>query len=140
MRIAYLTTDEVNRHLVEEMAAACGLTLCPLAPRDPPPGAEFDAVLYDWDYWPVQERGEVMAELLEDRRPHAVALHGYNLEDALAEPLRRHTVAVYRRLHPRVFRFLRRAVRAVRAGRALGHNPQGESVAGRRSGAARVGG
>ena len=40
-----------------------------------------------------------------------------------AEALRRHTVAVYRRLQPRVFRFLRRAARAVRAARALARAP-----------------
>jgi hypothetical protein len=128
MHIAYLTTDEVNRYLAEAMAAACGLTLCPLAPKDPPPGGEFDAVLYDWDYLPARQQREVTAELLAGRRPHAVAVHGYNLEDARAEALRRHAVAVYRGLHPRVFRLLRRAALAVRAARALGRSPQGESA------------
>src|SRR5262249_45431113 len=33
MLAAYLTTDEVNLHLAEEMAAVCGITLCPLLPR-----------------------------------------------------------------------------------------------------------
>jgi hypothetical protein len=137
MRIAYLTTDEVNRHLAEGMAAACGLTLCPLAPKDPPAGGEFDAVLYDWDYLPARQRHEVLAALLAGRRPRAVALHSYNLEDAQAEALRRHTVGVYRRLEPRAFRFLRRAVRAVRAARALDSSSQDEPGTGRRSGAAR---
>jgi hypothetical protein len=36
MRIAYLSTDEVNVHLAEAMAAASGLTLYPLAPKAPP--------------------------------------------------------------------------------------------------------
>jgi hypothetical protein len=115
MRIAYLTTDEVNRYLAEGMAAACGLTLCPLAPKDPPPEGEFDAVLYDWDHWPARQRREVMAELRAGCPPHVVALHGYNLEDTQAEALRRRTVGVYRRLQPRVFRFLRRSVLAVPA-------------------------
>jgi hypothetical protein len=55
MRIAYLSTDEVNVHLAEAMAAGCGLTLCPLAPKDPPPDEEFDALLYDWDSWPARQ-------------------------------------------------------------------------------------
>jgi hypothetical protein len=136
MRIAYLTTDEVNLHLAEGMAAACGLTLCPLAPKNPRPDGEFDAVLYDWDYWPAQERREVLDELLAGRRPHAVAVHGYNLEDGQAQALRRHTVGVYRRLHSRVFRFLRRAVLTARAARALGRSPQEEPAAGRPDNAA----
>jgi hypothetical protein len=130
MRIAYLTTDEVNLHQAEGMAAACGLTLCPLAPRDPPPDGELDAVLYDWDYWPAHERREVLAHLLAGPRPHALALHGYNLEDSQVEALRCHTVGVYRRLQPRVFHFLRRAARAVRAARALGRGPREEPATG----------
>jgi hypothetical protein len=132
MRIAYLTTDEVNRHLAEEMAAACGLMLCPLAPKDPPPAGEFDALLYDWDHWPAARQREVMAELLGGSLPHAVAVHGYNLGDGRAGALRQHTVAVYRRLQPRVFRFLRRAARTVQAARALGRSPQAEAGPGGR--------
>jgi hypothetical protein len=123
MRIAYLTTDEVNLHLAEEMAAACGLTLCTLDPRDPPPDGEFDALLYDWDHWPAEQQREVMAELLGGSLPHALAVHGYNLGGGRADALRRHTVAVYR-LQPRAFRFLRRAVRTVRAARVLGSSPR----------------
>ncbi len=127
MRIAYLTTDEVNLHLAEEMAAACGLTLCPLAPKDPPPDGEFDALLYDWDHWPAEQLREVMAELLGGGLPHAVAVHGYNLGDGRAEALRQHTVAVYRRLQPQVLRFLRRAARTMRAARAPRRGPQAEA-------------
>ena len=58
------------------------------------------------------------------RLPHAVAVHGYNLEDGLAEALRLNGVAVYRRLRPRVFRFLRWAIRVVHAAKAAGRNPQ----------------
>ena len=132
MRIAYLTTDEVNLHLAEEMAAACGLTLCPLAPKDAPPDGEFDALLYDWDHWPAAQLREVMAALLGGSLPHAVAVHGYNLGDGRAEALRQHTVAVYRRLQPRVFRFLRRAARTVRAARALRRGPLAEARPGGR--------
>ena len=126
MRVAYLTTDEVNEQLAQQMAVACGVTLCPLAPKDAPPDGECDAVLYDWDYLPIEWQREVMAELLSSPLPHPVALHGYNLEDGQAEALRRHTVAVYRRLQPRVFRFLRRAARTAQAARSLGLILQGE--------------
>jgi hypothetical protein len=127
MRIAYWTTDEVNEDLAQELATESGDTLCPLAPKDWPAGGMYDAALYDWDHLPAGFQQEVLRGLLHGPLPHAVALHGYNLGDGLAGALRRHTVAVYRRLQPRVFRFLRRAARTVRAARALGRCPQAEA-------------
>jgi hypothetical protein len=136
MLIGYRTIDQVNEYTARQMARACGVKLYPLWPREPPPDGGFDAVLYDWDCLPAQERQEVLAELTAGHRPHAVALHGYNLEDSQAKALRRHTVAVYRRLHPRVFRYLRRAVLAVRAARVTGHGPQDQPATGPRDGTA----
>ena len=118
------------------MAQECGLTLCPLAPKDDPPDGAYDAVLYDWDSWPTEGRREALAAMLAGPLPHAVALHGYHLEDDQAEALRRHTVAVYGRLQPRVFRFLRRAVRTLRAAKDLGGTPPNDSATGERDGAA----
>jgi hypothetical protein len=120
MRVAYLTTDEVNERLAQEFAIGCGVALCPLAPKEEPPDGEYDAVLYDLDSLPVERQREVMAALLAGPLPRAVAVHGYNMEDDQVEALRRRTVAVYRILQPRVFRFLRLAVISVRAARALG--------------------
>jgi hypothetical protein len=136
MRVAYLTTDEVNEQLAQQMAVACGVTLCPLAPKDAPPDGECDAVLYDWDYLPIEWQREVMAELLSSPLPHPVALHGYNLEDGQVEVLRRNAVVVYRRLQPRVFRSLRLEVIAVRAANALGRKPEDEHATGQGDGAA----
>jgi hypothetical protein len=65
-----------------------------------------------------------MADLLASPVPHALAVHGYNLDDDAAERLRRHTIAVYRRLQPRVFRFLRLAVTTARTARERGRTPQ----------------
>jgi hypothetical protein len=124
MRIAYCTTDDMNCHLAEEMAATYGLTLFLVASKDPPPNEGFDAVIYDWDYWPVGKQSEVLAELLAGHGTRAVAVHGYNLDDGQAEALRRQAVAVYRRLQAKVFRFLRRAVRTVHAATALSRIPQ----------------
>jgi hypothetical protein len=76
MRVAYLTTDEVNEAEARQLAEDHDITLCPLAPRDGPPGNEYDAVLYDWDFWPADRRREAMAELL-----------GYNLNEDAAERL-----------------------------------------------------
>jgi hypothetical protein len=126
MRIAYWTTDEVNEDLAHELTTEGGDRLCPLTPKDWPPSGEYDAVLYDWDHLPADLQQEVMRGLLSGPLPHAAAVHGYNLGDGRAEALRRHTVVVYRRLQPLVFRFLRRAARTVRAARAVGRSPQAE--------------
>ena len=43
MLIAYLTTDEVNQAVAEQIAAEFEAILLPLFPRDLPSGAGFDA-------------------------------------------------------------------------------------------------
>jgi hypothetical protein len=120
MRIAYLTTDEVNLDLARRMAAAHGLTLCLLTPKDLPPAEEFDAVLFDLDYSPVGQRPEVLAKALVSHPLRPMVVHGYNLRADQANTLRRKRIAVYRRLRPRVFRFLRRALHITRAATAPG--------------------
>jgi hypothetical protein len=106
MRIAYLTTDEVNEALALEMAQACGVALCPLAPRDGPPDAGYDAVLCDWDFWPPERREELLAEQAgPPSRP--LAVHGYNMDEAEEKSLRSRGVAVHRGLRPEMFRLLR---------------------------------
>lgn len=122
MRIAYLTTDEVNQDLALSMTEAYGITLCPLSPREAPPDGLFVAVLYDWDYWPADRREQVLVELLTDRPRCPVALHSYNVDPDQAEALRRRGVAVHRRLRTQVFGSLRRAVLAARVAAACGRN------------------
>jgi hypothetical protein len=107
------------------MAAACGLTLCPLDPRDLPLSNEaFDAVLIDLDFWPIGQQREVLAEPLASHGGSVVALHGYKLRDDQAEALRGQGVAVYRRLRPSLFRLLRRAIRTRRAAQARNRKHQ----------------
>jgi hypothetical protein len=106
MRIAFLTTDEVNEALALEMAQACGIDLYPLAPKDGPPDGVYDAVVCDWDSWPAELRKELLAEL--DDLPHRpLAIHSYNLDEKQAEILRSRGVAVYAVLRPEVFLRLR---------------------------------
>jgi hypothetical protein len=109
MPIAYLSTDEVNRHLAALMAAACGATLHPLSPKDPPPDGRFDAVLYDLDSMPPACREEIVASALADPPTRPVAVHSYNL-DMQADALRDKGVVVTRRLGPGVLRALCRSL------------------------------
>jgi hypothetical protein len=105
MLIAYLSTDEVNRHLAGRMAAACGATLHPLSPKDPPPDGRFDAVLYDPDSMPPASREEIVASALAGPPTRPVAVHSYNL-DMRADALRNRGIVVTRQLGPGVLRDL----------------------------------
>jgi hypothetical protein len=115
MRIAYLTTDEVNKDLALRLAAQWEVTICPLEPRDAPPDGQFDAVLYDSDHWPADQLAKALsgASAGSDRRP--VALHGYGLEQQPARDLRRSGILLFHRLEPRTLLELQRAVTRARA-------------------------
>ena len=130
MLIAYLTTDEVNLDLADRLATGCGAILHPLSFQDGPPNGAFEAVLYDWDYLSPPWRQQLLAELLSRPAPCPVALHGYTLEEEHGEALRRHGVAVFRRLEPGVFLNLRRAGGQTRitssASQGEGLNPAAE--------------
>jgi hypothetical protein len=115
MRIAYLTTDEVNKDLAIHLGAESGLTVCPLEPRDLPPDREVDAVLYDWDHWPADRRPKVRTHAPAGPVTHPVAVHSYGLEPHQARALRRSGVLVFDRLEARTFLDLRRAVNQARA-------------------------
>ena len=118
MRIAYLTTDEVNEGRALEWARRHVITLCPLAPKDGPPDGSFDAVLCDWDYWPGRE--ETLKELLAGPATRPVALHSYNVGPEQAKALRRRGVAVHRHLKAALLGSLRQAVLAARVAAACG--------------------
>ena len=111
MRVAYLTTDEVNEHLAVTMAAACDIQLVPRAPRETPPDGEFDAVLYDWDYLPLEQRQTFRERLRAGHRPGRVIVHGYNLGKKEVAAWRQQGITVFRRLESKVFRALLRAAR-----------------------------
>jgi hypothetical protein len=120
MRIAYRTTDEVNQDLALEFAQRQGITLCVLEPRDPAPDGSFDAVLYDWDYWPAERKAEVLADLLGEPSAQPVAVHSYQFDLEQAEALRRRGIVLHRLLEPGVFAALRQAVLAARVATAHG--------------------
>jgi hypothetical protein len=128
MRIAYLTTDEVNEAVALEMAQACGVALYPLAPKDGPPDKGYDAVLCDWDFWPVDRRRELLAG--RDGHPYLpLAVHGYNLDEGQAEGLRRRGAAVHKNLRPEVFlELFESATSAQLAGPSVASPEETESV------------
>jgi hypothetical protein len=123
MRIAYLTTDEVNQNLALELAQRHGLTLCPQEPRDVAPCGSFDAVLYDWDFWPADRKEDVLAGLLAGPVAQPVALHSYHVDREQAEALRQRGVLVWRVLDTSLFAALRQAVRGTRVAAAQGVEP-----------------
>ncbi len=109
MRIAYLTTDEVNHDVAQRSADDCGATLEVPALAEPIPDGAYDAILVDWDYLPVDCRRPILAAL-RIGRPHGRAVvHGYHLEDDVRHTLGQSGVAVHRRLEPKwLARWLRR--------------------------------
>ena len=111
MRVAYLTTDEMNEHLAVTMAAACDIQLVPRSPREAPPDGEFDAVLYDWDYLPLEQRQTFRERLRAGHRPGRVIVHGYNLGKKEVAAWRQQGIMVFRHLKSKVFRALLRAAR-----------------------------
>jgi hypothetical protein len=108
MRIAYVTIDLVNERTAQNLAEGCGASLHGLTPRDPPPGADCDAVLYDLDSLPPQLGQQILADLLAAPARRRLAVHSYNLEDRQIIALREHGVGVYRSVEPAVLQSLRR--------------------------------
>jgi hypothetical protein len=107
MKIAYLSTDDVNQNLAENLAAKYGASGDCLSPRDPPLNGQYDAVVYDLDSWPPLLGREVLEGLLSCPARYPVAVHSYNLEPEQVEKLSGNGVVVARRLEAQVFKALR---------------------------------
>jgi hypothetical protein len=114
MRIAYMTTDEVNQALVAQLVTECGAVVCTLVPRDPSPDALFDTVLYDLDNLATDQRFALLERLGRGQPDRPTAVHGYAITVEQAMALNRNGVATSRRLRPRLLRRLLSAVRRVR--------------------------
>jgi nitrate reductase cytochrome c-type subunit len=115
MRIAYMTIDEVNRASAAQMAGECGAFICALAPKDSPPDDQFHAVLYDLDDMQKSQRAELVAQIQGSPSTRPRAVHGYDITDEQARILRRHGVAVSKRLHAGLIRSLCKAAQPSRA-------------------------
>jgi hypothetical protein len=133
VHVAYLTTDEVNRDLAVRLVDACGVTLYLVTPHDLPPDGPVDAVLYDPDFLPVTLRQVILAAVAAGTVPHPAGVPSYSLDEDVVRTLRKHHVAVSRRLDAKLFRKLRsRYARRGRRCRATAAAPRCRARARRR--------
>ena len=98
MRIAYMNTDEVNQALAGQIALACGAVVRTVLPKDPAPGGQFDAILYNLDDVPREERSLLLEELRLGKPHSPAAVHGYDLTEEQVRTLGQSGVAVAPRL------------------------------------------
>jgi hypothetical protein len=115
MRIAYLSTDEVNLDLARRWAKTCRCEVIALSPRDPLPDGGCEAAIYDLDFLPPTLRQQVLTNLFRGPQHCPVAVHSYNLDDQQVRDLRARGVFVRRRLERAILELLRREVRRIRA-------------------------
>src|SRR5262245_33018797 len=109
MRIAYVTTDDVNREMATQLTGAFQATLGLLSPEDELVNLPDDGVIYDLDYLPQRRRHEILAQLLANQPSLPAAVHSYNLAEEQVAGLRENGVVVSRRLGSHLFRALTRA-------------------------------
>ena len=99
MFIAYISLDEVNQDLVTRTVDEHFETMATFASRAEMASWPCDAVIYDLDCLPRNDRERVLDELMGDPVRRLAAVHSYNLEPAEKRRLRRNGVIVRRRLH-----------------------------------------
>jgi hypothetical protein len=115
MRIAYVTTDEVNLVLAVKLAGRWGATVSLVRPGDLAATAHYDAVIHDLDVVPRQQRNTLLEELGDGTPDRPTAVHGYGITDEQAKLLGRNSIAVAPRLRSGLLRSLCQAARPSRA-------------------------
>jgi hypothetical protein len=98
MFICYVSLDDVNQRLAAETAEESGATIDYCASQAEMPVVPCDAVMYDLDNLPSDDRRRILNELRSGPAKRVSAVHSYNLKAADAEALRRNGVVVRRRL------------------------------------------
>jgi hypothetical protein len=88
MRIAYYTTDEVNRHIVRQWGRRSGIRIVH------PTGKHLSAdsagpIILDLDFLPVDVRNEWLRRTRAGTVTGPVLVHGHNIADADADALQR---------------------------------------------------
>ncbi len=79
MKIAYMTTDEVNLDLASRTAGDYDATVCMLVPDALVPDGAFDAVLYNLDEMPGDQRSALLERLQQAAPLRPTAVHGYHI-------------------------------------------------------------
>jgi hypothetical protein len=110
MRIGYLTLDEVNSWVAEQLAYGVGLDLLALPFRESSGTNGCDGVLVDLDFLPRSDKQKLVSMLLDAPPQMPVVVHGWNLSRAEIKSLRAKGIKVCRRLDEKPFRQLRRAI------------------------------
>jgi hypothetical protein len=111
MRIAHVTTDEVNQDLAVRAARPLGAVVVQLVSENILKEVRFDAVLIDLDRVAPYRRQDLLDEIRSEATALPVAVYGYCLSEDQARALRFHGVAVAQRLHKALLRSLAKSVR-----------------------------
>jgi hypothetical protein len=119
MRIAYLTLDEVNQHLAFTFADEQGASLDVHGRPEGISDREYDAVLYDPDSFPQDERTANLTTVLACPLNRPVAVHSYDFSADQLHFLRRRGAIVAHRLGSGVFARLMNSARAARRQRGV---------------------
>jgi hypothetical protein len=126
MRVAYLTLDEVNQHLAFAFAGEHDVSLDVHARPEAIGEREYDAVLYDLDSFPLDERQANLTTVLDCPLNRPVAVHSYDFSADQLSVLRQRSAIVARRLRSKVFARLVSMVRAAQR-RQLWPEPEMET-------------
>jgi hypothetical protein len=111
VRIPYLTRDEVNQHGAQDFADEHGVSLDIEACPENISGRQYDAVIYDPDSFPPDERCANLTAVLACPLSRPVAVHSYDISPEQLHLLRRRGAIVARRLGAGVLARLLTAIR-----------------------------
>jgi hypothetical protein len=113
VRITYLTRDEVNQHAALTFAGEHDVRLDVQARPEEIGQQECDAVLFDPDSFPREERRANLAAVLACPNGRPLAVHSFDLPADQRHALRGREAIVARRLQAGLFARLVTAVHAV---------------------------
>jgi hypothetical protein len=104
--IGYVSLDEVNQDLANELSVKFGATLEVFASPAEMSDWSCDAVVYDFDSLPGEQRERIYQELTRGRGDGVRVVHSYSLGSYEKKALRSRGVLVLRRLGPGLLRQL----------------------------------
>jgi hypothetical protein len=111
MRFAYLTRDEVNQDVALTLAAEQGANLDVHVHPDALKEGEYDAVFWDVDSFPAEERAANLASLADGPLNKPFGLHSYNLDAQELRLLQRNGVLTAKVLRGELFDRLQAVIR-----------------------------